>query len=141
MKIPDVNVLLYAYDEASPRHERAKDWFEEALSSTEQTAFPWTTLLGFVRIVTQPSVYPNPLSLREAFDLLDDWLAHPHVAVVHPGERHAALLRALLTDAGVGGDLTTDAHLAAVAIEHGATLATFDGDFHRFAGLKLEYLG
>jgi toxin-antitoxin system PIN domain toxin len=139
--IPDVNVLLYAYDEASPQHESAKRWLEEALSSTEPTAFPWASLLGFIRIATQPAIYPSPLSLKEALDILDEWLAHPHVAVVHPGRRHAALLREVLTSAGVAGDLTTDAHLAAIAIEHGATLATFDADFHRFAGLKLEYLG
>jgi predicted nucleic acid-binding protein len=83
---------------------------------------------------------PKPRLAAEAFDVVDRWLARPNAEIVHPTRRHAQLLRGLLEQAGAAGNLTTDAHLAALAIEHGATLATFDGDFQRFSELRVEYL-
>lgn len=140
MRIPDTNLLLFAYNKDSQFHPPARDWLSEALSSAERVGFSWTALLGFIRIGTS-SVFPSPLSLKKALDLVDVWLAQPVATVIEPTDRHPTLLRELLEKAGTAGNLTTDAHLAALAIEHGATIATFDTDFHRFSGLKLEYLG
>ncbi len=136
MKLPDVNVLLYAVDESSPRHEPARDWLERALSGTETVAFAWVVLLGFVRLSTRSIVVEHPLSAGEALDYVDEWLDQPCATVVQPSDRHRAVLRELLEPLGTGGNLTTDAHLAAVAIEHGAELCSSDADFSRFPGLR-----
>ena len=136
MKLPDVNLLLYAIDEGSARHEPARAWVEERLSGTETLAFSWVVLLAFIRLTTSPRVFQSPLSTSAALDLVDSWLAQPCVAVVHPTSRHASVLRDLLEPLGTAGNLTTDAHLAALAIEHGAELCSTDRDFSRFAGLR-----
>lgn len=140
MKIPDVNVLLYAGDSSSSHHATARPWIERALSSTETVGFAIVVLLGFIRITTNPRVMAAPLTPSDAFDQVEEWVAQPPATLLDPGRRHLAMCRELLEASGTAGNLTTDAHLAALAIEHGATLASFDGDFHRFAGLKLEYL-
>lgn len=136
MKLLDVNLLLYAVDESSPHHERAKPWLESTLSATEQVGFAWSVLLGFVRIGTNPVAFAQPLTATDALDLVDDWLAQPIATVVHPTGQHAAVLRRLLEPIGTAGNLTTDAHLAALAIEHGAELLSRDADFSRFDGLR-----
>ena len=136
MKLPDVNLLLYAIDEDAPRHLRARKWLEDALSGTEAVAFAWTVLLGFLRISTNPAAFEQPLDAEEALDYLDGWLAQPVAVTIDPTERHAALLRELLTPLGSAGNLTSDAHLAALAIEHGAELCSSDADFSRFEGLR-----
>lgn len=136
MKVTDVNLLLYAVDESSPRHEPARTWLEEQLSGSETFAFAWSVLLAFVRLGTNPRVFGAPLSLEEALDLVDSWLAQPSVTVIHPTDRHSALLRELLGPLGTAGNLTTDAHLAALAIEHGAELCSADTDFARFPMLR-----
>ncbi len=136
MKLLDVNLLLYARDEAAPRHPAALAWLERTLSGTETVGFAWAVLLGFVRISTKRTVFPNPLSPTTALDLVDGWLAQPCVTVVHPTERHAGILRDLIIRVGAAGNLTTDAHLAALAIEHGAQLYSADADFSRFPGLR-----
>ena len=136
MKLPDVNLLLYAVDEASPRHEPARPWLEEMLSGTEEVAFAWAVLLGFLRLSTSPVVFESPLRPEEALDYLDAWLDRPCAAVVAPTHRHAGLLRQLLAPLGAAGNLTADAHLAALAIEHGAELLSSDTDFARFEGLR-----
>ncbi len=136
MKLPDLNLLLYAIDERASHHERARVWLEEALSSTEEIGFAWVVLLGFVRLTTSPAVFEQPLNVDEALDFVEEWLAQPVAVVVHPTERHAAHLRDLLEPLGTAGNLTTDAHLAALAIEHGAELCSRDTDFSRFPGLR-----
>ena len=136
MKLPDVNLLLYAVDEGSARHEPARAWVEERLSGTETFAFTWVVLLACIRLTTSPRVFQSPLSTSEALDLVDSWLAQPCATVVHPTSRHAPVLRDLLEPLGTAGNLTTDAHLAALAIEHGAELCSTDRDFSRFAGLR-----
>lgn len=141
MKIPDANVLLYAIDPAARHNEPAKQWLEASLSGGEPVGLAWTTLLGVIRLTTNPAVYDEPLDADQALDLVDEWLDAPPATIVDPTTRHRDVLRGLLSDAGTAGNLTSDAHLAALAIEHGATLATFDADFHRFSGLKLDYLG
>ena len=136
MRVADVNLLLYAVDESSPHHERARLWLEAELSGPETFALSWTVLLAFVRLSTNPHVFDTPLEAEEALDLVRSWLAQPTVTVVHPTERHAGLLRELLGPLGAAGNLTTDAHLAALAIEHGAELCSADADFSRFPRLR-----
>jgi uncharacterized protein len=136
VKLVDANVLLYAVDEDSPHHEVAKPWLEEELSRPETFAFAWAVLLAFIRLVTNPRVFEKPLSGDQALDLVDSWLAQPNATVLHPTDRHSQLLRELLTPLGTAGNLTSDAHLAALAIEHGAELCSGDSDFGRFAGLQ-----
>lgn len=136
MKIPDANLLLYAVDSASPRHAAARRWLEDRLSGTETVGFAWVVLLAFLRLGTNPRVFRDPLDPREALDLIEEWLAQPCAAVVEPTDRHPAILRELLEPLGTAGNLTTDAHLAALAIEHGAELCSCDADFSRFPGLR-----
>jgi len=135
VKLPDVNVLLYAVDERSHHHASARAWLEEALSGTETVAFCWHVLVAFVRLSTRPVVFERPLDADGALDLVDGWLAQPCATVVHPTARHPALLRDALQAVGTAGNLTSDAHLAALAREHGAKLCSYDTDFARFAGL------
>lgn len=136
MKLPDVNLFLYSADESSPLHAPALAWVQEALSGSETVALAWAVLLGFTRISTHSALAERALESEQALDLVDGWLAQPAVTVVHPTARHAAVLRDLLTPLGTAGNLTSDAHLAALAIEHGATLYSSDNDFSRFAGLQ-----
>jgi toxin-antitoxin system PIN domain toxin len=136
VKLLDLNLLLYAIDEGSPRHRQARPWLEQTLSGTEAVGFAWTVLLGFVRISTNPAILEAPLSAGEALDYVDGWIAQPCAGVVAPTEDHASLLRRLLEPLGAAGNLTSDAHLAALAIEHGAELCSCDADFSRFEGLR-----
>ena len=136
MKLPDVNLLLYAVDEGSARHEPARAWVEERLSGTETFALTWVVLLAFIRLTTSSRVFQSPLTTSEALDLVDGWLVQHCASVVHPTSRHASVLRELLEPLGTAGNLTTDAHLAALAIEHGAELCSTDRDFSRFTGLR-----
>lgn len=140
MKVPDLNILLNARNAASLHHATARDWLDSALSATETVGFAMVVVIGFIRVATKPSVFPQPLSPTAALDQVDAWLDSAPAVVIHPGPRHLALLRSLLEHTGTAGNLTTDAHLAALALEQRATLATFDGDFHRFPSLKLDYL-
>jgi uncharacterized protein len=136
VKLPDANVLLYAVDERSPRHEPARDWLERTLSGTETVALAWSVLLAVIRLATKPAIFERPLSPEQALDLVDGWLAAPTTTVIHPTARHSAVLRELLAPLGTGGNLATDAHLAALAIEHGAELCSSDADFSRFSGVR-----
>jgi uncharacterized protein len=140
VRLPDANVLIYASDARSSHHARARKWLEMALSGTETVGFAMAVVVAFVRISTHPRIANPPLAPSEAFDVVDEWLTQPPATLLHPGRRHLALLRELVEESGTAGNLTGDAHLAALAIEHGGTLASFDGDFHRFGGLALEYL-
>lgn len=139
MKLVDTNLLLYAVNaDERDHHVVARRWLDGALTGGALVGFPWLALVGFVRIVTHPSIVPNPLSQSEAMDLVDDWLGARAARAVHPGPQHAVILRRLLDGAERGGNLTNDAHLAALAIEHKATVVTFDGDFGRFPGVRSE---
>lgn len=136
MILSDVNLLLYAYDSTSAHHERAKAWLEERLSGVEAFGFAWATLLAFVRLASSARVFDSPLQVEESLDIVDAWLATPCATVLHPGPRHAVLLRQLLEPVGAAGNLTTDAHLVALALEHDAELCSADADFSRFPGLR-----
>lgn len=135
MKIVDANLLLYAVNSAEPLHPKCKKWMEESLSEAEPFAFDWTVLLAFLRISTRSGIFPHPLKTPQAFAIIDAWLAQPCSVVVAPTDRHSAILQDLLLPFGTGGNLTSDAHLAALAVEHGATLYSADSDFSRFPGL------
>jgi toxin-antitoxin system PIN domain toxin len=134
--ILDANILIYAVNADSPVHRKAKAWLESALSGPETVAFSWNVLLAFLRLTTRPGLFPRPLSPDKAFDVLSEWLDQPFATVVHPGSRHLPILRELLRPLGTAGNLTSDAHVAALAIEHGAQVCSSDTDFARFQGLN-----
>jgi toxin-antitoxin system PIN domain toxin len=136
MKLPDVNLLVYAYDDSSPLQGRAKPWLQDLLSGSESVGFAWLVLLGFVRVSTRASLFGTPFTPEKAFDVVEKWLLLPNAVVVHPTERHAGILRGLLEPLGTAGNLTNDAHLAALAIEHGGEVCSADTDFARFRGLR-----
>ena len=139
MKLLDVNLLLYAHDSTSKEYKRARPWLECAFVGPEIVALPWATILAFLRIATTPRVETRPLDTEEAVAIVTDWLAQANVIIVHPTDQHWRILSRLLPKSRVRGSLIMDAHLAALAIEHGATLCTNDRDFARFPGLKVEY--
>lgn len=136
MRVLDLNLLLYALDVSSPRHKQARPWVERVLSGSEPVGLAWVVLLGFLRLSTRAAVFASPLSVEQSLDIVDGWLAQPAVTVLHPGRRHAAILRGMLCEVGSGGNLVTDAHLAALAVEHGAEMCSCDADFSRFPGLR-----
>lgn len=136
MRIVDLNLLLYALDEQSPRHDAASAWLAATLNGRGTVGLPWVVLLGFLRLSTKGAVFARPLAPDEALDVVDGWLAQTVVTIVAPGRRHAAVLRELLGEVGAGGNLVTDAHLAALAIEHGAEICSTDADFSRFPGVR-----
>lgn len=140
MKLIDTNVLLYAVNADSPEHEVARVSIEESLSGDTGVGFAWLALVGFVRLATRRGILPHPLGLDDALAVVDDWLGAPQARLLEATPRHWPLLRRLLVGAGTAGNLSNDAHLAALAIEHGATLVSFDRDFERFAGLRFELL-
>ena len=136
MKLPDANLLLYALDETSPHHPRARPWLEALLSGTEPVGFAWIVMLAFVRLSTRPQLFMHPLAPTGAFAVVEGWLAQPSALVLHPTERHLAVLRGLVEPLGTAGNITMDAHLAALAIEHGGEVCSADTDFARFPGLR-----
>lgn len=138
MKIVDLNVLLYAVNLDSAHHRIVRRHWEGAVSGVEAIGLPWAVLLGFLRLATNPAVFPRPLGTDVALEKVDTWLSLPAVRVVTETDGHWEVLRGLLADSGTAGNLTTDAHLAALAISHGAVLVSCDNDFARFRGLRWE---
>ena len=136
MIIPDVNLLLHAHDSQSRRHRAAREWWETLMNGIGSVGLPWVAILGFIRIATHPKILDNPLDVGSACTRVRAWLSRPQTVVIHPGDRHADILFALLEAAGSAGNLTTDAHLAALAIEHQAELHSTDADMARFPGLR-----
>lgn len=136
MIVPDVNLLVYAYNRDAPHHAEAKAWWEGILNSEQPVGLAWVAVLGFLRLMTHRAVLVTPLEPRRALEHVRSWLRQPNVQVLDPGERHLDVLDELVTATGVAGNLTTDAHLAAIAIEHQGELASNDADFARFPGLR-----
>jgi uncharacterized protein len=134
--VPDVNLLLYAVDEGSTHHVPARDWWGAALAGRVPIGLPWATTLAFLRLTTNPRVFARPLESRQAFDIVEGWTLMQHVVAIEPTQRHLQVVRGLLETTGTAGNLVTDAHLAALAIEYGATLCSADSDFGRFPGLR-----
>lgn len=141
MIIPDLNILLYAVDASSVHHALASSWLEESVNrGSVLVGIPWVVHLGFLRLTTNPRVFSRPLSVESASSWLEELEGQPMVRMLDPGPAHRGILRHLLLSVGSAGNLVTDAHLAALALEQDATLVTGDRDFQRFAGLKLELL-
>lgn len=138
MLLPDANVLVHAVNTDSREHDAARAWLESALSGGEAVAFAWTVVLAFVRLTTHPAVFPQPLEPNRAMDTMEAWLQAPAAIHLEPTAQHLSLLRGLLDRAGTAGNLVGDAHLAALALEHAATVVTFDRDFERFAGVAVH---
>ena len=136
MIVPDINLLIHAYNSESRVHEAARAWWEGLLNGTRPVGLPWLSMLGFIRIATHRQVLSRPLPASAACARVRSWLAQPCVAVLEPGSRHADILFGLLDHLGTAGNLTTDAHLAALCIEHQAELHSTDADFARFPGLR-----
>jgi len=132
----DANVLLYAYYPQSDHHERSRSWLEETFSGPTPVRLAWWTIFAFLRIITSPRIFQHPLRMTEASSIVSSWLALATVALLEPGERYWEILQAQLRAGQVSGPLVMDAALAALAIEHGATLCTADRDFSRFPGLR-----
>ena len=136
MILIDANLLIYAIDQDSPHHKSARKWVEGALSGPTTVGLSWGVILAFLRLTTRPGILKHPMSGDTALDFVDEWLSLPAVETVVPGERHWQVFRNLLQAAGTAGNLTSDAHLAALAIERGATVFSADNDFGRFPGLR-----
>jgi hypothetical protein len=134
--VVDLNLLLYAVNRDSSQHRAAKAWLEDVLSGDETVGFAWVVLLGFIRLTTNRQVFSSPLSVEVAIAVVDSWLDQPNAQVLSAGEPHWSILRELLSSAGAAANLTTDAHLATLTIEHGAELCSTDGDFARFRQLR-----
>jgi uncharacterized protein len=136
MIVPDVNLLIHAYNIDSRVHPAARAWWEALLNGTQPVGLPWVAVLGFIRLTTHRQILARPIPVSVACAHVRAWLARPCVAILHPGNRHADVLFALLEHLGSAGNLTTDAHLAALCIEHQAELHSTDADFARFPGLR-----
>jgi toxin-antitoxin system PIN domain toxin len=132
----DANLLVYALDSDSPHHARARPWLERALSGAAPVGLPWIVILAFIRLTTRPGIMRRPLPLPDALAYVDSWLEQPCVETVVPGEHHWPILSSLLETTGSAGNLTSDAHIAALALERGASVCSADHDFARFPGVR-----
>jgi toxin-antitoxin system PIN domain toxin len=138
VRIIDLNVVLYAMNADAAQHDIVRGWWEKAVNGEDTIGLPWIVLLGFLRLATNPRVFPRPLAPDAATAKLDTWLALDNVRVVREKDNHWETLRSLLALTGTAGNLTTDAHLAALAVTHGAVLVSCDADFARFKGVRWE---
>ena len=138
MKVVDVNVTLYAFNADSEFHPKVVTWWEAAYAGDESVGFTWITLYGFLRLSTHPRVFNQPISVNEALEHVDTWLQSPIGQIVQETDEHWRIMRQTVETVGTAGDLTTDAHLAALAISRGATVVSCDRDFSRFRGLRWE---
>ena len=136
MLLPDINLLIYAHNLRATHHQKALEWWNRCLQGAEGVALAWAVVLGFVRIATHPKVFERPMTVEEALGRVEEWLSLPHVHMIDPAQNHFQVWSSLLTHIGTAANMTTDAHLAALAIERGLILHTTDTDFARFPGLK-----
>ena len=134
----DANLLIYAYNDAALQHHAAKDWLAQALSDTTTVFLSWSAAQAFVRIITNKRLFNPALTPAQAADAVESWLRAPNVHILEPGPRHWMIFRDLIVRYDISGPLVTDAHLAALALEHDVTLFTADADFGRFAGLRVR---
>lgn len=138
MRLCDANVLLYSVNSASEHHRASRSWLDHALSGNDVVGLAWVPLLAFVRLTTKVGLFPQPLSPDQAMRQVVDWCGAPGARVVGPTPRHADVLAGLLTGVGTGGNLVNDAHLAALALEHRASVVSYDTDFGRFDGVRWD---
>ena len=137
MILTDANLLLYAYNVDAAEHDTSRQWFETQLSGPNLFCFAWQSITAFLRISTNQRAFATPLSTKEATSIVSEWLERPQTVLLTPGDKHWAIFQKLMESGQTRGPLVMDAHLAALALEHGATLASSDRDFSRFPGLKL----
>lgn len=135
MILVDANLLIYAVNRDAPHHNQARKWLEQTLSGTTELGLPWIVILAFIRITTRAGILEHPLNPEEAMGYVDNWLNQPFVTLVNPGNRHWLVFRNLLRSVGTAGNLTSDTHIAALAIELGAEIYSADYDFRRFPGV------
>ena len=138
MILVDANILIYAHVSSFSQHDAARDWLDQQLNGSTRVGLPWGSILAFLRLVTNPRVFEHAEPIEDAWRQVREWLAFEVVWIPQPTERHAELLGQLLALPGIHGNLLPDAHLAALAIEHGLTLCSSDGDFARFRGLRWQ---
>ncbi|MEE8584785.1 MAG: type II toxin-antitoxin system VapC family toxin [Acidobacteriota bacterium] len=136
MILPDVNILIHAHNLDSPLHQAAQEWWDSCLSGTQGVGLAWVTLLGFIRISTHRKILFRPLPVQGVLERVKSWLSLPHVHIPHPSDRHFERLSQAFEQLGTAGNLTTDAHLATLAMERGYILYSTDTDFSRFKGLR-----
>ena len=136
MILVDLNILLYATDRRAAHHRAVLDWWQDAITAGQPVGFAWLVLTGFLRLSTNPRAFPTPLSVEAAISKIDAWLSLDNARIVRERDDHWPALRSLVLKAGTAGNLTSDAHLAALAVTHGATLVSCDADFARFEGLR-----
>jgi uncharacterized protein len=136
MTLVDLTLLIAAVNSRAPKHKGARSWWEEKLNGTQEVGLSWLVVLGFIRLTTNPKVMPNPLLLADAIAVVDEWLARPNVKMLQVTPQHWNILQNMLHAVGHGAALTMEAHLACLAIEHDAEIATADEDFSHFPGLK-----
>ena len=137
MIIPDTNLLVYAYNKEAPQHTDARQWWENMKAGTESVGIPWVVSIGFIRLMTNPRVVSSPLSISDAVGHVQEWFKYEHITPLNPGTDHIRLLNQILQSEGRGGNLVTDAHIAAFAIEHQAEVHTYNvSDFARFTGVR-----
>lgn len=138
MNLVDANVLLYAVNEADPKHEPSRTWLDAALSGQEPVGFAWTVLLAFLRLSTKVGLFPRPLDVAGAVATVRAWIDQPPSVIVEPTARHLDLVAGLLDDVGTGANLVSDAHLAALSLEHNGRVISYDSDFGRFRGVRWQ---
>jgi len=138
MRLVDANILVYAFSESFDQHVRAREWLDQHLNGDAKLGLPWPSLLAFVRLVSNPRIFERPVSVQTAWRQVEDWLACRPAWIPQPTDRHAAILGRLLAGTGMRASYVPDAHLAALALEHGLAVVSVDADFSRFAGLRLE---
>jgi toxin-antitoxin system PIN domain toxin len=136
MILVDANIILYAEDSLSEHHEVVRVWWDEQLSGADPVAMCWPVLSAFLRIGTNARLHRRPLTMKEAVARVHSWLGQPCVRMVHPTDQHWTLFQQMLRVGNATGNLVSDAHLAALAVEHNSTLVSTDSDFSRFRGLK-----
>ncbi|MEI6176235.1 MAG: type II toxin-antitoxin system VapC family toxin [Verrucomicrobiota bacterium] len=136
MIVPDINLLIYAHNDQAPESAKARAWWEAALNGNTPVGIPWISISGFIRLMTHPRVLAQPMDIAQATSHVRSWLVQPPVRILNPGSKFESLFLDYLSVLGSGGNLTTDAQLAALAVEHQAELHSCDSDFSRFPGLR-----
>lgn len=136
MIIPDVNLLVYAYNKSDPNHTASRRWWESCMNGSEIVGLPWIVNSGFIRIMTHLRIMKDPMHVKKATELVQTWISHPKVVTINPGPAFGDLFLGFLNQLGTGGNLTTDTQIAALAVENQATLHSCDMDFARFEGLR-----
>ncbi len=136
MILVDANILLYAEDSINPHNQKARSWWDSKLSGTGTVCLCWTVMSAFIRIGTNPRVFEYPLSIEQALYRVQSWIDQPCTLIIRPTDRHWTVFKQLILEYQAAANLVSDAHLAALAIEHGCTLASTDADFARFPRLK-----